>query len=118
MCPYRRHTPPEAETALERLAAALQVYRSESERLAVEFAEAVRACIDAGATWGEVGQQIGITKQAARAHWAPYLERDMTPPHWGTYLRPGQQVGADLGPERAYPGEEIRHGAGSSGIDR
>jgi len=81
MSPYRRNTPPEAETALERLAAALQVYRSESERLAVEFAEAVGACIDAGATWGEVGQQIGITKQAARAHWAPYLEQQAPAEH-------------------------------------
>jgi hypothetical protein len=74
MSPYRRHTPPEAEAALQRLEVALQVYRSETERLAIEFAGAVRVCIEAGATWGEVGQQIGITKQAARAHWAPYCK--------------------------------------------
>jgi hypothetical protein len=74
MSPYRRHTPLEAETALRRLAVALQVYRSETERLAIELGEAVRVCIEAGATWGEVGRQIGITKQAARAHWAPYCE--------------------------------------------
>jgi hypothetical protein len=67
---YRRHTPPRAEAELARLDAALEHYRRRSDEIAREFAVAVGACIEAGATWGEVGQRIGITKQGARDHWA------------------------------------------------
>lgn len=73
MSPYIRRTPADAETALVRLGEELELYRARTEQLAREFAGAVCACIEAGATWGEVGRQLGMSKQAARAHWAPYL---------------------------------------------
>lgn len=75
MSPYRRKTPAEAEAALGRLDEALEVYRTQTERVAREFAAAVCECIVLGATWGEVGEHLGMSKQAARAHWAPYLEQ-------------------------------------------
>src|SRR5579875_1640068 len=78
MSTYRRHVPHEAAAALDRLSTAVERYRSESQRLADEFGVAVCECVEAGATWGEVGQRLGISKQAARAHWAPYLENDRT----------------------------------------
>jgi hypothetical protein len=76
MSPYRRHTPPAAAAALDTLRDQLETYRSESQRLADELGTAVRTCVQAGATWGEVGKTLGISKQAARAHWAPYLPDD------------------------------------------
>jgi hypothetical protein len=75
MSPYRRHTPGPAVPALNRLTTALETYRSESQRIADQLAIAVCDCINAGATWSEVGQRLEITKQAARAHWGPYLTR-------------------------------------------
>ena len=67
---YRRHTPPAAEAELARLDAALEHYRRRTDEIAREFAVAVGACIEAGATWGEVGERLGMTKQGARDHWA------------------------------------------------
>ena len=67
---YRRHTPPGAEAELARLDTALEHYRRRSDEIAREFAVAVGACIEAGATWGEVGERLGMTKQGARDHWA------------------------------------------------
>lgn len=72
MSPYRRRTPPEAEVALARLQEALEVYRADTQRIADDFGTAVLECVEAGATWGEVGRCLGLTKQAARAHWGPY----------------------------------------------
>jgi hypothetical protein len=74
---YRRHTPPSAEAELARLDAALERYRRRTGEIAREFAVAVGACIDAGATWGEVGERIGMTKQGARDHWASLI-REMS----------------------------------------
>lgn len=74
---YRRHTPPGAEAELARLDAALEHYRHRTQEIAREFAVAVGACIEAGATWGEVGERIGMTKQGARDHWAGFT-REMS----------------------------------------
>jgi len=74
MSPYKRHTPPEAETALDDLALALAEYLRRTAETARDLLTAIRACLDAGATWGEVGRKLGMTKQAARAHWGPYLD--------------------------------------------
>lgn len=86
MSPYVRKTPANAEASLERLGEALELYRAQTEQLARDFAGAVCACIEAGATWGEVGKQLGMSKQAARAHWAPYLaELQARPGHVAAY---------------------------------
>jgi cytochrome c-type biogenesis protein CcmH/NrfG len=71
---YRRHTPPAAEAELARLDAALEHYRHRTQEIAREFAVAVGACIEAGATWGEVGERIGMTKQGARDHWTSFIK--------------------------------------------
>jgi hypothetical protein len=75
MSPYQRHTPPEAEAALDDLALALAEYLRRTAETARDLLVAIRACLDAGATWGEVGRKLGMTKQAARAHWGPYLDQ-------------------------------------------
>ena len=80
MSPYRRQLPAEAASTLDQLSGAVEVYRAETQRLADQLAVAVVACIEAGATWGEVGRRLGISKQAARAHWARYLDRDQPEP--------------------------------------
>src|ERR1022692_2883083 len=71
---YRRHTPPAAEAELARLDVALEHYRHRTQEIAREFAVAVGACIEAGATWGEVGERLGMTKQGARDHWAGFIK--------------------------------------------
>ena len=73
MSPYRRKTPPEATEALDELAVVLEHYRLCSAELAHELAEQIHACLHAGATWGEVGERLGMTKQGARDHWGPYI---------------------------------------------
>jgi hypothetical protein len=98
MSPYRRYTPSEAEAALKRLERELAVYRSETERLAQKFAAAVGECLEAEATWGEVGQVLGMTKQAARAYWAPYLEGQAQLSHRGRFLRPPAELRPDERP--------------------
>jgi hypothetical protein len=55
MSPYRRHTSLEANLALSRLRVTLTAYRAENERLAAELGKAVADCLEARATWGEVG---------------------------------------------------------------
>ena len=70
---YRRHTPPAAERELARLEAALELYRRRTEEIARDLGAAVGACIEAGATWGEVGRRLGMTKQGAREHWAGFV---------------------------------------------
>jgi cytochrome c-type biogenesis protein CcmH/NrfG len=77
MSPYARKTPPFATAALEGLDGALELYRARTDQLARDFADAVCACIEAGATWGEVGKRLGMSKQAARAHWGPYLAENL-----------------------------------------
>lgn len=74
MSPYRRKTPPEAAQALDQLNEVLEHYRRRSAELARELAEQIHACLHAGATWGEVGERIGMTKQGARDHWGPYIQ--------------------------------------------
>lgn len=90
MSPYRRHTPPAAAEALDRLAVALQTYRAETQRIADQLAAAVVECIGFGATWGEVGKRLEISKQAAREHWGPYVERA---------AQPGNRMPSDAGSE-------------------
>jgi hypothetical protein len=34
-----------------------------------ELADEVMACRRAGATWGEIGERLGMTKQAAQKRW-------------------------------------------------
>jgi hypothetical protein len=75
MSPYQRHTPPEAEAALGELTLAMAEYLRRTTETARDLLIAIRACLDSGATWGEVGQRLGISKQAARAHWGPYLDQ-------------------------------------------
>ena len=75
MSPYQRHTPPEAEAALQELTLALAEYLRRTAQTARELLIAIRACLDSGATWGEVGKRLGMSKQAARAHWGPYLDQ-------------------------------------------
>ena len=75
MSPYQRHTPPEADAALQELTLALAEYLRRTAETARELLIAIKACLDAGATWGEVGGQLGMSKQAARAHWGPYLDQ-------------------------------------------
>ena len=74
MSPYKRRTPPQAEAALDELTLARAEYLRRTVETARDLLLAIRACLDSGATWGEVGQRLGISKQAARAHWGPYLD--------------------------------------------
>ena len=75
MSPYQRHTPPEAEAALDDLVLAKAEYLRRTVEIAQDLLVAIRACLDAGATWGEVGKKLGMSKQAARAHWSPHLDQ-------------------------------------------
>jgi hypothetical protein len=75
MSPYKRHTPPEAEAALGELTLAMADYLRRTSETARDLLLAIRTCLDSGATWGEVGNRLGISKQAARAHWGPYLDQ-------------------------------------------
>ena len=75
MSPYKRHTPPQAEAALQELTLALAEYLRRTAEIAGDLLSAIRACLDSGATWGEVGKRLGMSKQAARAHWGPYLDQ-------------------------------------------
>jgi hypothetical protein len=75
MSPYKRQTPPEAEAALDELTLARAEYLRRTIETARDLLLAIRACLDSGATWGEVGQRLGMSKQGARAHWGPYLDQ-------------------------------------------
>jgi hypothetical protein len=75
MSPYKRHTPPGAEAALQELTLALAEYLRRTAETAKDLLLAIKACLDSGATWGEVGKRLGMSKQAARAHWGPYLDQ-------------------------------------------
>ena len=74
MSPYKRHTPAEAVAALDQLGVALQEYRRRSDEIARDLAEAVHVALHAGATWGEVGARLDMSKQAARQHWSSYIQ--------------------------------------------
>lgn len=75
MSPYQRHTPAEAQGALDELTLARAEYLRRTTETARELLIAIRACLDSGATWGEVGKRLGMSKQGARAHWGPYLDQ-------------------------------------------
>lgn len=96
MSPYQRHTPPEAEAALQELTLALAEYLRRTAETARELLIAIRACLDSGATWGEVGKRLGMSKQAARAHWGPYLDQMIAEDA-------RSQRAADAGPEPPGP---------------
>jgi hypothetical protein len=106
MSPYQRHTPPEAEAALQELTLALAEYLRRTAETARELLVAIKACLDAGATWGEVGRQLGMSKQAARAHWGPYLDQMIA-----EQARQGRAAGAPPEP----PGTEPAPVPGSGG---
>jgi hypothetical protein len=74
MSPYKRHTPAEAVAALDQLGVALEEYRRRSDEIARDLAEAVHVALHAGATWGEVGARLDMSKQAARQHWGSYIQ--------------------------------------------
>jgi len=74
MSPYRRQTPPEATETLDQLSVVLEHFRLRSAELTRELAEQIYACLHAGATWGEVGERLGMTKQGARDHWGHYVQ--------------------------------------------
>ena len=113
MSPYRRKTPPEATQALDQLNEVLEHYRRRSAELARELAEQIHACLHAGATWGEVGERLGMTKQGARDHWGPYIQGMMderiissAPPAGPARVRrglPGRDRPADAGEEPPPP---------------
>lgn len=71
---YRRTTPAAAAQSLEVLVDDLEHYREESRRLTRELGESIASCVRRGATWGEIGEVLGMTKQAARAHWRWVLD--------------------------------------------
>jgi len=96
MSPYKRHTPPEAEAALDELTLAKAEYLRRTIEIARDLLIAIRACLDAGATWGEVGKRLGMSKQAARAHWGPHLDQMVA----GERRRPGAAV---VPPEAPVP---------------
>jgi hypothetical protein len=75
MSPYKRHTPPEADAALDELTLAKAEYLRRTIEIAGDLLLAIRGCLDAGATWGEVGDRLGMSKQGARAHWGPHLDQ-------------------------------------------
>lgn len=75
MSPYQRHTPAEAQAALDELTLAKAEYLRRTTETARDLLIAIRACLDSGATWGEVGRRLDMTKQGARAHWGPYLDQ-------------------------------------------
>ena len=54
---------------LTRLAAAMVRYENGLRALNHELADEVMACRRAGATWGEIGEHLGMTKQAAQKRW-------------------------------------------------
>lgn len=86
MSPYRRRLSSATSTELERLTAALVRYQKATDELTRTLAAQILACRQAGATWGEVGERLGMTKQGARAHWDGYLREtfgaDLAPaPH-------------------------------------
>ncbi|HUA31376.1 MAG TPA: hypothetical protein VMC03_21010 [Streptosporangiaceae bacterium] len=75
MSPYKRRTPPEAQAALDKLTLAKAAYLRRTIEIARDLLLAIRDCLDCGATWGEVGDRLGMSKQGARAHWGPHLDR-------------------------------------------
>lgn len=75
MSPYRRRRSAATDAALEQLADALEEWRTKSEELTHELVRQIAECLEAGATWGEVGTELRMTKQGARAHWGRYVEQ-------------------------------------------
>jgi len=73
--PYKRTIPSDAQVALDNLKHVLAIWRTATDIATTELAKAVATCLDAGATWGEVGACFGVTKQGARSHWSPYIEQ-------------------------------------------
>lgn len=100
---YRRYTPPGAVAELVRLDAALEHYRRRTDEIAREFAVAVGACIEAGATWGEVGQRIGMTKQGARDHWAGLIREMAAGQARADPRATGETAGRTAGESAAAP---------------
>jgi hypothetical protein len=107
MSPFRRKTPDRAAVALKQLTEAVDTYRAETERIARELAMAACRCVEAGATWREVGERLGISKQAARAHWAPFLEEFRRSSRNDLVPEPGTESPAEAGvPGSGAPGND------------
>jgi hypothetical protein len=64
---------------LTRLTAAMARYETDLRALNRELADEVMACRRAGATWSEIGEHLGMTKQAAQKRWGRPVS-----PHLGT----------------------------------
>lgn len=105
MSPYKRHTPPEAVAALDQLGEALTEYRRRSDELARDLAEAVHIALHAGATWGEVGKRLDMSKQAARQHWGSYIQGMVAEREHQTRTATGT-LAADQQPPAGRPPEE------------
>src|SRR4051794_1376031 len=58
---------------------ALRIIRTAREELRSYETQVARAAHDAGASWTDIGQTLGISKQAARRRYGP-LETDMEQP--------------------------------------
>ncbi|WP_405097987.1 hypothetical protein [Micromonospora sp. NBC_01412] len=65
--PHRQ--PSEVPDRLTRLTAALERYESGLRALNQELADEILACRLAGATWSEIGERLGMTKQGAQKRW-------------------------------------------------
>lgn len=59
---------------LARLTAASARYETGLRALSRELADEVMACRRAGATWGEIGERLGMTKQAAQKRWGRHVQ--------------------------------------------
>lgn len=84
MSAYARRRPAGATQSLVNLNEALAVWYRRNEEATAELAAQIGACRRAGATWGEVGARLGMTKQGARQHWSRYLGTDLTEPGTGS----------------------------------
>jgi hypothetical protein len=80
MAPYRRSTPDAAHARLAGLTDALESYRRARKQLSDGLAAEIRACLEAGATWGEIGERLGTTKQGARARWMQVMNDPRSTP--------------------------------------
>jgi hypothetical protein len=58
-----------AGSHLARLTAAMTRYEAGVRALNRELADEVMTCRRAGATWSQIGERLGMTKQAAQKRW-------------------------------------------------
>ena len=66
-------------THLTRLTAAMARYQTGLRGLNRELADEVMACRGAGATWCQIGEHLGMTKQAAQKRWGRQVQEPRIP---------------------------------------